>query len=181
MDFRKKGKIKMYNVNENIDKIFTLFKTSGLLKEDDATTVNTSQEPTSDNPVEIPPEKTEVKDTDSEVVDNTNTPGMALRKVIVTERDSIQLVLQSINSSFDKSYNGLRKYKPFDEQFKAWEKQVKGACDSIMNKVKQNAFDPGDINVCSPMAYNVLADSANRDTNMLELCGACIIFYNSLK
>lgn len=167
----------MYNVNENIDKIFTSFKLSGLLKEDDNTTIDNKSEISSDNSSEIP-----LENKDSETIEaDKNTPGMALRKVIEPERDSIQLVLQSINSSFNKSYNGLRKYKPFDEQFKAWEKQVKGACDSIMNKVKQNAFNPGDNNVCSPMAYNVLADSANRDTNMLELCGACIIFYNSLK
>jgi hypothetical protein len=163
----------MYNVNENIDKIFTSFKISGLLKEDES---NTTIEPetSSGKPDES---TTEIKN-DKE---DNNTPGIALRKVIEPERDSVQLILQSINSSFDKSYNGLRKYKPFAEQFKAWEKQVKGACDSIMNKVKQNAFDPSDTNACSPMAYNVLADSTNRDVNMLELCGACIIFYNSLK
>jgi hypothetical protein len=162
----------MYDVNKNIDEIFKGFKVKGLLKEDETSNEEKTEETNLENSEE---------ESNQEETINENSPGMLLKKIIEPEKNAIQLVLESINSSYINSYNGLRKYKPFDEQFKAWKKQVKGTCDSIMNKVKQNAFDPSDKTACSPMAYNVLADSSNRDIDMLELAGACIIFYNSLK
>lgn len=166
-------------IEHKIDSFIKDCKKNKILKEDEQSTTTTQDQ----QEIKTAPETKETTSevTPSEENNETNSLGLTLRKNITPEKEAIELVLKSINTAFANSYAGLRKYKQFDEQMKAWQKQVKGTCDSIMNKVKQTGFNSADNTVCSPMAYNILSDSTNRDIDMLELCGACIIFYNSLK
>lgn len=162
-------------IAEQFDSFIDTCKKNHILNEDD----NVDQENLDQSKENI--ESAELNKPTENSIELKDSLGVTLKKDILPEKESIELILKSINNSFMNSYNSLRKYANFDEQIKAWQKQVKGVCDSIMTKVQHSGFNTSDTQSCSPMAYNVLADSNNRDIDMLELCGACIIFYNSLK
>jgi len=127
-------------------------------------------------------------ETSAQKIDNENppdsgdpkTPRQALAEKIKPQADSAISVIEGINQAFQNSCAGLTKYDAMGSQIKNFEKQIRGACQQTMSIVEQEKFDWHNWDNCSPKSFKVITMYDDRDQDVVKLCAAIVVFYNSL-
>ena len=95
--------------------------------------------------------------------------------------DIANSTMTSINNMFSNNCGNSDKYKPFKEEIANFEKTIRGTAKQIISTVNHEKFNVEDNNICSPTAYSAIKQYDSRDRSVIDICGAIIIFYNSIK
>ena len=125
----------------------------------------------------------------------------AVKEAIKPQVDIALSTINSIKDAFSDYCNNARELTTMTDQVKNWEKTIRGACQTIVDTVKNKnlfktdekgnwvkgengkylAWNGKQINmVFSPKAFSWLKDNGSRDRSTLDLCAAIMVFYNSI-
>ena len=131
-----------------------------------------------------------------ETVEETSeeNPRDAMREAIKPQVDVANSTISSIKDAFSDNCNNAKQYTNFEEQIKNWEKTIRGAAQQILSindnkkfiirnsEGKYEAWDKRPVKkVCDPKSFGVILQNDSRDLDVIKLCAAIILFYNSLQ
>lgn len=104
----------------------------------------------------------------------------ALAAKIKPQYEVAKAVVDGIHQAFQNDCGKTTKYDTMGKQIKEFEAQIRNACKTAITLVEQAKFDWHNWNNCSPKSFKCITLHSDRDMDMLKLCAAMIIFYNSL-
>lgn len=104
----------------------------------------------------------------------------ALAAKIKPQYEVAKAVVEGIHQAFQNDCGKVTKYDTMGKQIKQFEAQIRNACKTAISIVEQSHFDVHNWDNCSPKSYKGITLHSDRDMDMLKLCAAMIIFYNSL-
>lgn len=104
----------------------------------------------------------------------------ALAAKIKPQYEVAKAVVDGIHQAFQNDCGKTTKYDTMGKQIKEFEAQIRNACKTAITLVEQAKFDWHNWENCSPKSFKCITLHSDRDMDMLKLCAAMIIFYNSL-
>lgn len=104
----------------------------------------------------------------------------ALAAKIKPQYEVAKAVVDGIHQAFQNDCGKTTKYDTMGKQIKEFEAQIRNACKTAITLVEQAKFDCHNWENCSPKSFKCITLHSDRDMDMLKLCAAMIIFYNSL-
>lgn len=140
------------------------------------------------------------KEEKSEEVSDENI-SKAVKEAIKPQVDVAVSVINSLKDAYADNCNNSKELSNMTDQIKNWEKTIRGACQTVVDTVKNKKLFKTDKNgnwvkgengkylawngkqinqVFSPKAFSWLKDNGSRDRSTLDLCAAIMVFYNSI-
>ena len=128
--------------------------------------------------VDTEPKHTEQDDDKETDKESKETPRAKLHRLMKPQVEVARQMIVSINNTFSKITT--KKYKELLNQLKNFEKQMRGACQQVIDEAESINFDTNNNMICSPKAFSIISEYDSRDRSILELVAAIIVFSNSL-
>jgi hypothetical protein len=143
----------------------------------------------------------EAKETQETETDDSENISKAVKDAIKPQVDVASSIINSLKDAYADNCNSSKELSVMTDQIKNWEKTIRGACQTIVDTVKNKklfktdadgnwvkgengkylAWNGKQINkVFSPKAFSWLKDNGSRDRSTLDLCAAIMVFYNSI-
>ena len=143
----------------------------------------------------------EAKETKETETDDGENISKAVKDAIKPQVDVASSIINSLKDAYADNCNNSKELSVMTDQIKNWEKTIRGACQTIVDTVKNKKLFKTDENgnwvkgengkylawngkqinkVFSPKAFSWLKDNGSRDRSTLDLCAAIMVFYNSI-